>query len=124
MQSMDLLYAAIKSVKIPDLTLDPGTYEVNASLRLQGIVSVGMPTFFTPSQSFNYDDICTLAFHLGVPDNDLLKALKILEKVKKDDRASTAESYRKVREYHHKQKEKHRKPRKGSISGNITVHKR
>lgn len=119
--SKDLLYAAIKSFKVPEITLDPGTYTVNETITLQGTVIVGNPTFFIPPNSFNYDDICTLASVMRVSDSDLLKALKSLEKIKKEERAEFSVPFRKVREYHHKLKEKSRKLRKGSISGNITI---
>jgi flavorubredoxin len=75
--SKDLMYAAIKSIKIPDLQLKPGRYEINETITLQGTVIVGLPTFYQKSTV----SIDTFLRICGVLNMSQAKAIKLFNSI-------------------------------------------
>jgi len=120
--SKDLMYAAVKAIKIPDIKLKPGRYKVNETIYLEGEVIVGLPTFYQKTP-VNIDTLTRLCAVLNCTSQKAIKLFNDIASMSQDDIKRAEDKYgthialaeQELRQTLPK------KERKGSISGNITV---
>jgi hypothetical protein len=119
----DLLYAAIKAIKIPDtLKLKSGRYTVDETLHLQGDIIVGLPTYYQKTP-VNIDTLTRLCGVLNCSQDRAIKLFNQICSMSQEDIDRAQEKYGaslKVTEQIIRESLP-KKERKGSISGNITI---
>lgn len=120
--SRDLLYAAIKSVKIPDLQLKSGRYPIDETIHLQGEVIVGLPTFYQ-KLSINTETLIRICSVLNCSTAKAIKLFNDTATMSQEDIDKAQAKYGAsiIRTENELKQTLPKKERKGSISGNIQI---